>query len=149
MQLGLNGLTAFRTNGDHNRARKPYAPCPLGWIGLGKIGHGCELCHPTPELSRLPRGVTGGVAAVSRIFGQNSRLAVDMSRAARGPNGNHPLGTGVTLGRPLGVVNSDYTSNPDLVRKPCGFGAAFVLYFGFIGQELMGIRDNPFLAQAQ
>ena len=98
MQLRLNWLTAFQANCDHNRARKPYAPCPLGWIGLGKIGHGCELCHPTPELSRLPRGVTGGVAAVSRILGHNSRLALDMSRAAQGPNGNHPLGYGCHSG---------------------------------------------------
>src|SRR5450756_2515368 len=54
--VASNVLTAFRTNCNANRARNPYAPCPLVWIGLRKIGHHWRICHLSPEPPRLPKG---------------------------------------------------------------------------------------------
>jgi len=64
VQQASNGLTAFRTNCNANRATNPYAPCPLVWIGLMKIGHYWRICHPSPELPRLPKGVADRLTAL-------------------------------------------------------------------------------------
>src|ERR1700746_2528492 len=57
-------------------------------MGLGKIGHGCELCHHGNEPSKLPMGVADRVAS-GRIFLGCTGRASTCPDTAQMPNSNH------------------------------------------------------------
>lgn len=65
MQLGANHLSTFSTNRNDNRASYLQATLSVGRMGLGKIGHGCGLCHRALTSSRLPKGVADRMAFVN------------------------------------------------------------------------------------
>jgi hypothetical protein len=49
VQLGSNHLSTFGTNRNDDRASYFQGTLSVGRMGLGKIGHGCGLCHPSPK----------------------------------------------------------------------------------------------------
>jgi len=49
VQLGSNHLSTFGTNRNDDRASYFQETLSVGRMGLGKIGHGCGLCHPSPK----------------------------------------------------------------------------------------------------
>ena len=116
VQQASNGLTAFRTNCNANRARNPYAPCPLGWIWLRKIGHYWRICHPSPEPTRLPKGVADRVAPLGCIFGALSPTVITSELQVSRYKGSQLMKPGVLTslrrlfaGTPVSERNGDFT----------------------------------------
>ena len=106
VQQASNGLTAFRTNCNANRARNLYAPCPLGWIELRKIGHYWRICHPSPEPTRLPKGVADRVAPLGCIFGALSPTVITSELQVSRYKGSQLMKPGVSAQNPVRWVNA-------------------------------------------